>query len=88
MSLEIVARINGEVVTIPLHDVQCVRITAEGEGSAIRIMPGTVARCIELGATALVREMQTRPSHEVARECANPDPRFDSELFAAAKAPA
>ena len=69
--IEIVARVNGEIVTIPIQDVQCLRVGSDN-GHAIRILPGTVHRCLILGADALVNEQLARKPHEIAKDCTVP----------------
>ena len=79
--IEIVARINGEAVTIPLSDVLCVRLGSADE--QVRILPGVVARCLALGASALMSDSEQAPQ-DAARACRVPAITVDQELFGSA----
>ncbi len=80
MALEIIARVNGEPVTIPLHDLVCVRFDNDRD-QTIRILPGVAGRCLTLGAEALVHEQLTRTVEDIARDCRVPPKTVDQELF-------
>lgn len=72
--IEFMVRIEGNVFVVPLEDLLSLRIN-QPDGSTVRVMPGTAGRCFSLGAEALVEEMHIGPKHEVARACANPEPK-------------
>lgn len=72
--IEFMVRIDGEVRYVPLADLLTLRVN-NPDGSTVRVMPGTAARCFSLGAQALVEEMSVGPEHEVAGRCRNPQPK-------------
>lgn len=78
--IEIIARVGGQVVTIPVSDLVCVRIDSDGD-QAIRILPGVVGRCLALGADALVAEKLSRTVADIAKDCRVEKPSVEQELF-------
>lgn len=79
--IEFVVRIGGENVAIELADLLCVRVT-NSAGQALRILPGTVGRALQLGADALMAGTAYRKPHEIAREASHLALRgLETELF-------
>lgn len=67
--IEFIVRIDGEAVALQISDLIGVRIGSSA-GGTVSIMPGTVKRCLQLGADALAAEMLTEKINEIARGCA------------------
>lgn len=75
--IEFIVVIGGNTVVLKVADLKCVRVGSE-TGKQLLIMPGTIARCLALGASAVLSEQETRQPHEIAKDCALP-PKVLSE---------